>query len=115
MKLTKNFYLSEFVPKAIIEQFGDSGIWFLDPKIVNVAQWLRDHLSRSITINNWHEGGQRDDCGFRLPTSLIGGKLSQHKFGRAIDILVEGMTPPEVLEVIKNNFVELNAIGLTTV
>lgn len=115
MKLTKDFYLSELVPKIIIEQFGDKGIWFINPKIVNVVQWLRDHVGRSITINNWHDGGSRDESGFRLPKTLTGGKLSQHKFGNAVDILVEGMSPIEVMDIITLNFGVLNSLGLTAV
>jgi hypothetical protein len=42
MKLSKDFSVVEFVPPAIHEQFADKSIWFIDPKIVQMAQFIRD-------------------------------------------------------------------------
>ncbi len=44
-----------------------------------------------------------------------GAMYSQHKYGKAIDILVAGMTPPEVFEFIKQEWDELSRLGMTTI
>jgi hypothetical protein len=36
--------IHEFVPPAIYEQFADKSIWFIDPKIVQMAQFIRDRF-----------------------------------------------------------------------
>ena len=115
MKLTDNFSLEEVVYPEIHQRFGDSAIWFIDMRIVNVAQYLRTSLKKSITINNWHTGGQYKESGLRSMITETGGGLSQHKFGRALDLKVEGLTPYEVADFIKKNWQILSSIGLTTI
>ena len=44
MKVSKNFYVHELVDKGTYEKFGDSSIWFLDPKAFPILQHFRDRL-----------------------------------------------------------------------
>ena len=53
---SKNFLVEEFVPQKIYEKYGDASLWFVDPKIVKIAQLIRDYFGKSMTINNWHNG-----------------------------------------------------------
>jgi len=123
MKLTKDFYLTEFVSKKIYDQFGDKAIWFIDSRIISLAQFTRDFFGKSITINNWWDEGdaiqtalpdERQYSGFREPSCTVGASVSQHRFGRAIDIKVAGLTPQEVYHAILAAQDKFLAAGLTT-
>lgn len=97
MQLTKNFNLKEFVPKSIYEGYGDGAVWFIDPRLPTGAQAVYEILKKALVkpvgeftnmrmvINN----ADRDESGFRLPDTKTGAALSQHKFGRAIDFVIE--------------------------
>jgi len=100
MKLSKNFWLSEFVPPDIYHQYGDRAQWFISSINVMIMQGLRDYFGKLITINNWHGGGSRQYSGFRPPSCPIGATLSQHRLGNAVDFLVADMAPQEVREAI---------------
>lgn len=63
---------------------------------VNVLEPLRTLVNKSINIQS----------GFRNPTvnSLVGGSAtSQHMKGQAVDINVEGITPSELFDIIRNS------------
>ena len=103
IKVSADFYLDEFLPKDIYERFRENGIWFIDRRLIDVAQFLRNHFNKPIVINNWVHEGVYEYSGFRPPDSLVGAKLSQHKFGRAMDLHFAGLDPEEVRKEIKNN------------
>lgn len=114
VKLTDNFTIHEFVPKSVYERFGNKSIWFIDIRIVRICQFLRDYIDRPLKINDWHIGGSFQNSGFRLSDETVGSPMSQHKYGRAADIKIEGFSTDEIHEAILNNWGELSAIGLTT-
>lgn len=104
-KCTKNFYQDEFIYEG-----GDFNL--LDPKIIIVAQWLRDTLGKSVTINNWATGGQYKESGLRSLTTTTGAKKSAHKEGKAIDIKVKGMTAKQVYDWCLLHKDELYSLGI---
>lgn len=114
IKLTNNFSLDEFVPKLIIDKFGSKGQWYIDRRIVVLAQAIRDHFGKSMTINNWFTDGPRKESGLRLQGTKTGAEFSQHKYGRAIDFIIEGLTDDEVAADIIKNESKFIALGLTT-
>ena len=93
MKLTHNFSLSEFesndgatTPEDVLLNL---------QKVAKQLQILRDYTGRSITVNS----------GYRSPehNKRIGGsKNSQHKLGKAADIVIKGMKPYETYALIEN-------------
>jgi hypothetical protein len=113
--MTKNFSIQELVPPEVFSERGNAASQLMDIRIVNVAQWLRDKTGKPITINNWSNGGQFKESGLRNFATSTGAKWSQHKYGRAIDLKVEGMQAEEVRQLIRNNWTTLKAIGLTTI
>lgn len=113
--LSNHFILKEFVPQEIYNVFGDNSRWFINPKIIAICEHLRVKLDRPITINNWHLSGQYNYSGYRPPDYTTGAKFSQHKLGQAADIKVTGMDAGIVRNYIRDNFKELNALGLTTI
>ena len=115
MKVSKDFSLAEFVPPAIYEHFVDKSIWFIDPKIVQMAQFIRDMFGKPITINNYLTGGSYQYSAFRDSACTIGATNSQHRHGRAIDFRIQGMSPMEIRADIIKNFDLYRPSGLTTI
>lgn len=105
IKATANFYQDEFVC-----QVGD--FQKVDTKIVLVAQWIREQLGKSVTINDWATGGSYRYSGLRPLDCPIGAKKSAHKEGKAIDIKVKGMTAKEVYDWCLSKQMELYAMGV---
>jgi hypothetical protein len=86
MQVSVHFILQEFVPKVIFDKWGEKSIQFIDFRIVEFAELLRQNMARSLIINNWHKGGTYQESGLRTFTTKTGASMSQHKFGRAIDV-----------------------------
>jgi len=83
IKLTKNFYLSEF------ECHDGDHLVKLDERLLLLLQNLRDSLDHPIRILS----------GFRTVAhnrSVGGSPNSQHLHGKAADIQIENLTPQEV-------------------
>lgn len=115
MKLSKNFYLQEFVPRGVYEKFGDNSIWFIDKRIVDIAQFFRDRYGLPVTINDWHNGGHRIASGLRAWDATIGAPMSQHKFGRAIDMKWANLHMDDIRDDIRGNQAAFLSCGLTTI
>ena len=115
MKVSKDFSLAEFVPPAIYEHFVDKSIWFIDPKIVQMAQFIRDRFGKPVAINNYLTGGSYQYSAFRDCDCTIGATNSQHRHGRAIDFRIQGMSPMEIRADIIKNFDLYRPSGLTTI
>lgn len=79
-----HFKIQELVDKETYEAYGDLCWSFMDDRLPIVIDHLRDELG-PITINNWHIGGGYSLSGLRPPETTTGAKMSQHKFGRAVD------------------------------
>ncbi len=115
MKLSRDFHLHEFVPPEVYNAYGDRAVWFLDPRIITLAQFLRERFRTPVVINNWFSGGNYRYSGYRDPLSEVGAMFSQHKFGRAIDIKVQGIEPENIREDIRLHWPDYREAGLTTI
>jgi hypothetical protein len=115
MKIGSYFDLREFIPSSIWQKFGEKSIWFMDKRIFLLADFIRSRFGKPMKINDWLNGGALSLRGFRPPDTTIGGVLSQHKFGRAIDFNIEGSAPQEVYKDINDHFDMYSKAGLTTV
>lgn len=122
-----HFLIQEFVPKRVYEFFGNNSIWCLDPMIIKLAEFTRLYFNKSMTINNWNTGGKFQYRCFRPDVyyyekqtdgsykDVKKGKYSQHRYGRAIDYNISGVTPDDIRsEILKNQDMWLDA-GLTTI
>ena len=86
IQLSKNFKLKEFQCKDGSNQV------VLDSQLLNKLQELRDLLNKPIIINSAYRNKEYN--------KKVGGAAnSQHLFGRAVDIKVNGMDPHEVARV----------------
>ena len=81
----KYFKLYELLPKEFYKE--DINIWFIfDYRLLWTIDRLRIKWGK-LVANTWHWGGQNQYRGYRPFDCNVGAKLSQHKFGRAIDLI----------------------------
>lgn len=109
---TDFFVMEEFLPKAdyarIAQIKKDSErlqefYKLVNPKIVLLADFLRQYFDAPIKINTWHTGGNLQYRGWRPKDCVIGAKNSEHKKGNALDFNVSGKTDKEVKDIIIAN------------
>ena len=82
-KLSANFKVKEFACTD-----GSDPI-FIDTDLVNVLQKIRDHFGKPVTINSAYRTPGRNKA--------VGGQAySQHLYGKAADIKINGVAPKKV-------------------
>jgi hypothetical protein len=89
------FTAQEFLSPVIYKRYDDAGLYIaMDSRILWTADAIRRKTGKRITVNDWHDGGTFDGRGYR--DSIDGGaKLSQHRFGRAFDFIIDGISADE--------------------
>lgn len=112
--ISKHFSIEEFVPKLIFTKYGENSKWFIDERVIYLAEFVREWFKVPVTINNWHSGGSFQERGYRTPQSTTGASYSQHKTGRAIDFSVKGLTADQVRKEIMDYEYAFMVAGLTT-
>jgi hypothetical protein len=116
MKVSKNFILQEFIDPEIYQIKKEKSIELIDRRIVLVAQLIKEIFDVPVMINNWHEGGGYKESGLRKFLTKTGAPFSQHKYGRAADLKIEGWDDYEkVRDVIRDYWDNLRVLGLTTI
>lgn len=123
VKIAANFHLWEFLPEeTFIELSTPVSISLIDSRIIGISQFVRDRFGKPTTINDWKSGGKYNYSGYRpydlmhdpRNTRIRFAKNSQHKFGRAVDLKVRGISSEEVQQDIRDNYKELyQPLGLT--
>jgi hypothetical protein len=98
-----HFTLEELVPPEIYLEYEYKSLRFLDQNLLKMIDGIRNFFDVPVYINNWDSGGDKTLRGFRPPATKIGAKLSQHKFGRAADMDIEGYTAEEARQLILKN------------
>lgn len=98
------FVMEEFVPREIFTQYGIKSTWFISQGVVTSMIFLRNWFGAAITINDWHTGGSFNNRGFRHPANKNFKALSQHKFGKAVDFNVAGLSSDDVAKRIIDNW-----------
>lgn len=116
MKISDHFDLREFVDKKTYLRSGGGILKTMDKRLVPIMEKIRSLCGdRPITINNWHLGGKFQYRGYRPSDCPVGAVRSMHKFFKAVDFDVEGMTAEQVRGVIRLNKTELMKLGLTRI
>ena len=104
-----NFKISELIhsDKAIMFNINNMpDIHSLDNMLdllVYCLQPIRDKLKKPMIITSGFRCGRLNDV-------VNGAKNSQHLYGQAVDFVVQGMTPKQIVEFIKNSGVEFDQI-----
>lgn len=103
------FSLKELVCKHVYERYGERAAMFLDDKLIETLNMIREQiLCAPMTVNNWHAGGNFTQRGLRCNIcELVKNKtdagrlyLSAHMLGKAVDCTVDGMTAEEARRLI---------------
>jgi len=98
--IPKYFQPYELVPKEtyrILERQGKlNQVWWLfDPRILLVGDRLRKRYGKMVA-NTWWWKGQHSFRGWRPSECTIGAARSQHRFGRALDLIPLEATVEEI-------------------
>ena len=89
MYIPKYFTLKEFLPQNFYEKNKHKGqnLWFLfDERILQAADALREEYGKMVA-NTWAYGGTHHYRGWRPLNCKVGAEFSQHKYGRALDLV----------------------------
>lgn len=100
--IPEHFELQELVPRHVYQDRGMQGWELLDPLLLETIDVIRNQFGPAI-INNWATGGNREWSGLRTQESPYGSQYSQHRFGRAADMLFSNVTVHEAREYIIAN------------
>lgn len=106
MYICKYFRLEELLPKVIYEDEevpNKYSFWLMfDENLLYVIDRLRDDYG-AMNCNTWLWGGRSHLRGFRpFNVKDTGAKLSQHKFGRGVDLIPKYIHPDKIREDIRN-------------
>ena len=105
MYVPDHFAPYELLPKDFYNEHKHSGnlIWVcFDIGLLRSADLIRKRYGK-MTANDWKWGGRNHNRGYRHFDCGMGATLSQHKFGRAVDLIPDNVTAEEIREDIKNN------------
>jgi len=88
------FGIEELVSPDIVN-LGDEAWELFDEKLLITLDRMRN-VYGPMTINNWAHGGEITWSGLRTIECPYYNALSQHSFGRAVDIVFENFSTCEV-------------------
>lgn len=84
MYTCRHFAIQELVPRETYDARGQRAWELLDSRILKMIDLIRDDFG-PVIVNNWNSGGSLQYRGFRPHDATVGARLSQHRYGRAID------------------------------
>lgn len=111
--LDEPFNIEEYVHPRIFKQWGAGAVKFIDERQLIVDIFIRDWFNVPIIINGELNGHTYVDSGYRDPASTTGGKLSQHRMGRASDKKSPKISAKEMYDEILANEQAFLMAGLT--
>ena len=96
----EHFGIKELVPKDFYDKYKSRGDNFLfqvvfDERLLRLIDIVRKEFG-SMTICDWSWGGASNYRVFRPPDSTVGATLSQHRFGRAVDMIPKNISPDDM-------------------
>ena len=99
VKLSKNFTVKEFACSD-----GTDTV-FISLALVNLLQKIRDHFGKAVIINSAYRTEAHNK-------SIGGATYSQHKYGLAADIHINGVTPKEIASYVETLMPSSGGIGI---
>jgi hypothetical protein len=104
----KYFDIRELVPPNVYKKRGDKSIELFDANALKLIDWLRERYGPA-TVNNWHLGGKRTQSGLRTfifykVFARFLKSFSQHKYGRAFDIIFKNISAEGVRQDLAKNW-----------
>lgn len=99
----KYFRIEELVPPNLVNSVSHDRLWWaLDWRVLWTADRLRE-MYGPMSANTYVWGGPHKERGLRDPMSKTGSLWSQHKFGRALDLVPRNTTAAQIRHDIINN------------
>lgn len=99
VRLSKNFTVKEFACSD-----GTDTV-FISLALVNLLQKIRDHFGKAVIINSAYRTEAHNK-------SIGGATYSQHKYGLAADIHINGVTPKEIASYVETLMPSSGGIGI---
>jgi len=84
--IPKYFKIEEVMPPDLCNPSDPNQWFFFDDRILITADRLREHYG-PLVCNTWFYGGEHGLRGYRSWPTKVGSQYSQHKFGRALDLI----------------------------
>lgn len=105
------FSLYELLPPEVYsyddmmakEKHLQKGWALLDNKLLITIDIVRDIVNKPLICNTWYQDGDRKNCGYRTVGCTIGALKSQHKLGKAVDLICPYISAEEIRQLIINN------------
>lgn len=107
MKYTPKYIKGfEIVPNDIYAIHFENSLYYIDDRILFTLDRVREYFNAPITINNWKNwtpamGQKFEQRGFRNDIGT-GAKYSPHRYGRAVDFDIKGVTSEEFRQLVKS-------------
>ena len=76
---------------------------FFDRKLLETIDVIRDIIGLPLICNTWFIDGNRKNCGFRTQQCSVGVAQSQHKLGKAVDLVCAKMSAEDMRQKIEAN------------
>lgn len=99
VKLSKNFTVKEFACSD-----GTDTV-FISLALANLLQKIRDHFGKAVIINSAYRTEAHNKA-------IGGATYSQHKYGLAADIHINGVTPKEIAAYVETLLPLSGGIGI---
>lgn len=99
VKLSKNFTVKEFACSD-----GTDTV-FISLALVNLLQKIRDHFGKAVIINSAYRTEAHNKA-------IGGATYSQHKYGLAADIHINGVMPKEIAAYVETLLPSSGGIGI---
>lgn len=77
---------------------------YFDEKLLVTIDIIRGEIIKAPLIcNTWYQDGNRKYSGLRPTNCTVGSEMSQHKLGKAVDLLSNKYTAEEMRQMIKEH------------
>lgn len=77
---------------------------YFDQKLLITIDIIRGEIIKAPLIcNTWFQDGNRKNCGLRSEGCMVGALKSQHKLGKAVDLICRDYTGEQMRKMIKEN------------
>lgn len=76
---------------------------FFDEKLLITIDVVREIIGLPLICNTWFQDGNRRNSGLRTMQCSVGAAQSQHKLGKAVDLICHKMSAEEMRQKIKAN------------
>ena len=93
----RHFKLQELVEPTIYRERGERAWELLRPEALMTLDAMRDKFG-PLEVNNWYNGGERDEAGLRRFGTGTGAEFSMHKYGGAFDPKPKAVTVREMYD-----------------